>query len=350
MRQPMLISRRKPHDRTSLRAASVSSEYLRLVAYGAETRGLAPAKTLRSVGIDPEILVHPGARLPMERIPRLWMAIGERLRDPLFGLRLVEKIPFGAADLIDYLLRNCATVGESFRLMARFTPLLVDADRQALAVSGHEARLRLRTGLEVPAAAELFAGMVMRRSREIYGRSWSVRAVSFTHEPQGSRSEYDRLFQAPVRFGMPFNELVFHRDLLDLPQPGADARLKAILLHQAEAQLALVVAPRPVSFIEQVQRLLSDGMSEGDPSLTRVAEHLQLSMRTVQRRLRAAGVSHRAIVRKLRLNMAARSLVLSDLSQREIGRALGYSGAGSFHRAFKRWSGVTPGQARHRGP
>jgi AraC-like DNA-binding protein len=321
------------------------------MAYGAQARGLAPVKLFRSVGIDSESLERRGARIPIEPIPRVWRAIGERLRDPLFGLRLVDLIPFGTADLIEYLLRHCATVGEALRAMVRFTPLLIDADRQGLIVSGNEARLQLRTGIDIPAAVELFAGMIMRRSLEIHGRSWSLLSMSFTHAAQGARSQYDRVFQAPVRFGMPFNEMVFHRDLLDLPQPGADARLKAILLAQAEEQLAaLGPPPRPESFVERVQQLLAEGLVEGNPSLTRVADQLQLSMRTVQRRLRAAGVTHREVVRKLRLHLASRSLAGHEASQRQIARALGYSGVGAFHRAFKRWSGLTPGQARsHRG-
>ena len=368
MRQDMLISRLQPDDLTSRGvsaspgastssralthggAGSVSSEYLGLISYGAEVRGLAPAKIFRSVGIDPAILERRGARVGFEPVPRMWKAMADRLRDPVFGLGLAEVIPFGAADLIEYLLRNCATVGEALQMMVRYTPLLIDADRQSLTVSGREARLQLRTGTDVPAAAELFAGLVMRRSQEIYGPAWTVLSVSFSHDAQGPIGRYDRLFHAPVHFGMPFNEITFNRDLLEMPQPGADARLKNILIPQAEELLSMLAPPaRPQSFVERVEQTLADGLADGDPSLTRVADRLQLSIRTVQRRLRDAGVTHRDVVRKLRLDLASRSLAGAKVSQRQLARALGYSGAGAFHRAFKRWSGLTPGQVREGG-
>ncbi len=368
MRQDMLISRLQPDDLTSRGvsaspgastssralthggAGSVSSEYLGLISYGAEVRGLAPAKIFRSVGIDPAILERRGARVGFEPVPRMWKAMADRLRDPVFGLGLAEVIPFGAADLIEYLLRNCATVGEALQMMVRYTPLLIDADRQSLTVSGREARLQLRTGTDVPAAAELFAGLVMRRSQEIYGPAWTVLSVSFSHHAQGPIGRYDRLFHAPVHFGMPFNEITFNRDLLEMPQPGADARLKNILIPQAEELLSMLAPPaRPQSFVERVEQTLADGLADGDPSLTRVADRLQLSIRTVQRRLRDAGVTHRDVVRKLRLDLASRSLAGAKVSQRQLARALGYSGAGAFHRAFKRWSGLTPGQVREGG-
>jgi AraC-like DNA-binding protein len=344
----MLISRRLPVE-PSHTGGSVSSAYLGMVAFGAEARGLAPAKIFRSVGIDPQILQRRGARVGIATVARAWGAIHERLGDPLFGLALVEMIPFGAADILDYLLRNCATAGESLELLCRFAPLMNDADGISLAVSGQDARLRLRTDSQVPSTCELVIGLIARRTREILGRSWALRAVSFTHAALGPRSAYDRVFQAPLRFGMPFNEIVFRRELLELPQPGADARLKNILLVQAEGLLAtLAPPPRPASFLEQVEQALADGLASGDPSLSGLSDRLRLSSRTVQRRLRDAGLSHRDVVRKLRFDLAARSLTDPSASQRQIAQALGYSGAGAFHRAFKRWSGATPGQVRRR--
>jgi AraC-like DNA-binding protein len=153
---------------------------------------------------------------------------------------------------------------------------------------------------------------------------------------------------------MPFDEVVFSRDLMDHRMPGADPRLNRILTAQAEELLSTISPPpRPPTFVETVEQALVNGLAEGDVTLTRLADHLGLSARTVQRRLREMGVTHRSLVRTLRLEMAARSLMGAgggggEVSQGKIARALGYSGAGSFHRAFKSWAGVTPGQARAR--
>ena len=349
MRQRMLISRQR------LKAPppggwTASSEYLRMVAGAAETRGLKPLKILKAAGIDPSVLHQRALRVAHEPVSRAWAHIVERLGDPLFGLALVDVAPFGAADLLDYVLRNCANAGESLRLLVRFGPLMNAGDRMALTVSGGEARMRFRSLGDVPYTCEMVSAIVARRCRQLLGPSWSLLSVSFAHAPLGPRAAYDRAFQASVRFQMPWNEIVFRRELLELPMPGADARLKGILMVQAEDLLATLAPPASApSFVERVQQALADGMVDGDASLNRLADHLRLGTRTIQRRLREAGVTHRALVRQLRLSLAARSLAGRDASQREIARALGYSGAGAFHRAFKRWSGMTPGQVRARG-
>jgi len=188
----------------------------------------------------------------------------------------------------------------------------------------------------------------VRRARDLFGPGWSLRRVCFAHAPLGPRSTYDQICQAPVQFEMPFTEVVFARELLERPMSGADARLNAILTAEAEAALAAIAPPRGApSFVGAVKRVLEDGLYERDVTLTRLADQLGVSTRTLQRRLRAAGVTHRGLVRVVRQDLAAQSLA-TRASHGQIAHSLGYSGAGAFQRAFKRWSGMTPGQIRRR--
>jgi AraC-like DNA-binding protein len=343
----MITSRPEPGKRPPA-GGTVSAEYLRLIGWAAEARGLVPAQVFGAAGIDPAVLAQRGTRVSIGPVSRAWEQIVQRLGDPLFGLRLVEALPFGSGDILDYLLRSSATVAQALQGLVRFAPLMNDADHLTFMMSGDEARLRFRTSGDVPYTCEMVAGIFARRAREMFGPSWALRGVSFAHASQGASVVYDRVFQAPAQFDAPFNEIVFSRELIEQPMPGADPRLNAILTSQADALIAgLAPPPTPSSFVDAVEQALADGLAEGDGTLTRVADQLQLSTRTVQRRLREAGVSHRAVIRRLRLEMASRSLGGgASLSQGEIARALGYSGVGSFHRAFKRWSGMTPGQVR----
>jgi AraC-like DNA-binding protein len=325
---------------------TVSTEYLRLLEVGTETRGLSLAPLLTASGIDPGIMVQRGARIMHDSFERVWGQIAEQLGDPLFGLKLADEIPFGSADLLDYLVLSSSHIEDALNKLIRYTPLLCDADRSAVVVSGDLASMRFRQPGVLPYPRELAIGLFVRRSRDMFGSQWTVKHVSFAHAPLGPSSRYDRLFKVPIFFGMPFDEVVFTRDLLSVPLAGADARLNAILAAQADAMLAVLRPPAAkISFIESVQQAIQDGLAQGDFSLPRIAERLSLSARTLQRRLRTEGISHRQLVQGLRHNLAARALDES-VSQGHIARTLGYSGVGAFHRAFKSWSGVTPGQSR----
>src|SRR5262249_9047624 len=149
--------------------------------------------------------------------------------------------------------------------------LMNDTDQMALMVAGNEARMRFRTADDIPYMCELVMGLFARRSRELLGSAWSLRSVAFAHAPLGARPVYDRIFQATVSFGMPFNEVVFDRSLLELPLQDSDRNLHAILAAQVEEVIAsLAPAPAPPSFVQAVEQALAVGLLEGDATLTRV--------------------------------------------------------------------------------
>jgi AraC-like DNA-binding protein len=342
--RPELVTPRSP-------GGTASAEYLRALAWSSQARGLDPAPVLASVGIAPAVLNERGTRVSLEPVCNAWHEIVNRLDDPLFGLRSVEALGFGAMDILDYIVRNCANVGEALSQLARYLGLMTDADALTLVFDGGEVRARFRT-IGLPWAIEMAVAMFATRSRELFGPGWALRSVSFQHAALGPRAAYDRIFGTTVRFRRPFDEAVFARELVDLPVPGADTRLRDILTAQADGFLSALATTSagevrsPRSFLEAIHQALAEGLAERDATLNRLAEHLGVSARTVQRRLREAGLSHRALVRTLRFELARRALDAPGLSQQEIARALGYSGAGAFHRAFKRWAGMTPGAAR----
>ena len=349
MRHPMLNSRQGGGPPSAPAAtATVSSEYLRLFAAGAEARGLETAAILAASGIDPAVLDRPGARVAAPAVVDAWIRSTSRLGDPTFALTLAERLPLGALNLIDYVAISSASIGEALGRVARYASLMSDAERLTLTVHGHEARFRFHHWNEVPYPIEMVVGIFLQRARSFHGPAWSVRRVSFAHAALGSRATYDQICQAPTEFEAPFTEIVFERDLMMQPMAGANARLNTILVGEADAALAAVPAQgRTPSFVTTVKRVLEEGLDQRDFTLTRLADRLGVSARTLQRRLRAAGLTHRGLVRDVRRDAAARSLA-ARVSQGQIARTLGYSGAGAFQRAFKQWAGMTPGQLRRR--
>jgi AraC-like DNA-binding protein len=346
MRQAMPISRHWEAASAVAPPPTVSSEYLRVFTTGAEARGLDVQPIFAASGIDSGILGQRGARIGAGAAAEAWQRSTKRLGDPLFGLTLGERLPLGAMTFLDYLVLSSANVGDALAQVARYAPLMANSERLSLTVQGDEAHFQYHNDTNIPCAIEMIVGMFAMRARDLFGPNWSIKRVCFAHAPLGPRATYDRICQAPILFEMPITEVVFARDLMTAPMAGADAHLNAIVVAEAEAALATLAPPgAPPSFIDTVKRVLEDGLNERDLTLTRLADQLGISTRTLQRRLRAAGVTHRALVSGVRKEIAARSLA-ARVSQGQIARALGYSGAGAFHRAFKRWSGVAPGQLR----
>lgn len=99
----------------------------------------------------------------------------------------------------------------------------------------------------------------------------------------------------------------------------------------------------PVNVIKTViQRLIPRGGSGiGSAAMT-----VGMSVRTLQRRLADMGVSYSDLVDEVRLASALTLIDDRSIKLSEIARRLGYADAANFDRAFKRWTGLSPSQAR----
>ena len=83
-------------------------------------------------------------------------------------------------------------------------------------------------------------------------------------------------------------------------------------------------------------------MPDGYPAIERVAEHIGSSVRTLQRRLSEAGVTHTALVEHARRDMALRKLKTTRLPIGQVAKQHGFRDPSSFSRAFQRWTGMSP--------
>ena len=84
------------------------------------------------------------------------------------------------------------------------------------------------------------------------------------------------------------------------------------------------------------------------PGMANAARRLGMSERSLRRRLAAEGTSYREVVRVALEAKAGRLLRDPARSIKETAAALGFADTAAFHRAFKRWTGVTPLEYRRR--
>ena len=99
---------------------------------------------------------------------------------------------------------------------------------------------------------------------------------------------------------------------------------------------------RPFPPISKIRLVIEEQLSNGHPTLSVVAEELELSPRTLQRRLADRGLTHSQVVNKARINKAYQLLAKRDLDINEIASATGFATPSGFSRAFQSWTGKSP--------
>ncbi len=196
--------------------------------------------------------------------------------------------------------------------------------------------------------AELVLAGFLRLVRVFGGAGLTPHAAAFEHSRPAHHREYARMFGDVVRFGQHTTALTFDRAVLDRSQLHQHPELFALLRSQAERALERVSTG--LGPADKVKRYLLARPPARIPDLATAARDLGLSARSLRRHLAAEATSYRSLVRATLEASAGHLLRDPNRSIQETAGALGFSNAGAFHRAFKRWTGMTPAQYRERRP
>jgi AraC-like DNA-binding protein len=267
-------------------------------------------------------------------------------RDPGFALHAGAGAQPGDFGVVEMLARTAPTLGASMQVAARYVSLLHDGAQVSIERDGEQALWRhtLRADLaQSPGANEYVVAAFNFMALRMLGLDVPPLEVSFMHAAPPHAQQYELLFKTQVRFGCPSNAIVMPALALDLPLRTADAPMHAVLLRYADDQLARLPTLQP--FTKQVRELLRARLSNA-AGLNDVAQTLHMSESTVRRRLVAEGTSHSELLDGLRREVALELLAQPELDVAEIGFRLGFAHPPAFHRAFKRWYGMSPSEHR----
>lgn len=175
------------------------------------------------------------------------------------------------------------------------------------------------------------------------GQAISGHKLTGFADVQFERPEYFdellHLLPGEVRFNQSSTRLVFNKQILEIPLPTADPITARLMREQCKTQLRNLI--KHSTFSSLVQDLVYDEVL-GISSITEICEKLQISERTMQRKLADEQTNFRDIVEQVRCNKAIMLLRNHNLSLNYISDHLGYTNITNFSRAFKRWTGKSP--------
>ncbi|HYI64115.1 MAG TPA: helix-turn-helix transcriptional regulator [Allosphingosinicella sp.] len=133
------------------------------------------------------------------------------------------------------------------------------------------------------------------------------------------------------------------------PGERAPTRMKnpfLALLGEVAKTIESRMAPRKSAFRREVERRLEPMLGSGPVRIDRVGRELGCSRQTLYRRLKAEGITFAELLDGLRRRLALRFVREQGLTVKESAYRLGFSDPAAFSRAFKRWTGGCPSEAR----
>lgn len=319
------------------------------ILQGARRQGRDVDDILRRAGIPPALLGSPLSRVSQTQYAQLMRTLRRVTGDELWGL-CGRPVPLGTFALCCRHLVHCRTLGEALRDGLRLWNLAIDDFDARLRVREGTATLQLRRHGGDPDdpcvgyAQRVFLYMGFGLSSWLVARRLPLSWVDYRISAAEEGSEAYGLFQAPVRYGRPRYGLGFEARWLELPVLQTPQSLGEFL---QRAPMPLVGRYRDQARLtERIRRLLRRHLDQELPSFETVAGALAMTPQTLRRRLHEEGQGYQTIKDDLRRDAAIECLARPDLTLIEIAARLGFSEPSAFHRAFKRWTGMAPGEYR----
>jgi AraC-like DNA-binding protein len=191
---------------------------------------------------------------------------------------------------------------------------------------------------------ELQWGNATSLLRDVMGPSFGPLAVHAAFDGRASPSDYPAVVGCPVLFGQEENRFIFDAGWLDRPAEFGNRVTYAMVVKMCDDLLAELELRE--GWAGKVRRCLMASLPALN-SFEDIANELDISPRSLRRRLSEENASYRKLAEEVRTEMAIKYLRETDLSTDEVAAALGFNEAANFRHAFRRWTKAAPAKFRN---
>lgn len=291
--------------------------------------------------------VQPGERVPLEVLNRLVVAIRESCRTPEFFLLLGQRVPMMAHGNLGNAVMASETVERALSTLERYAAIVMPAvriefqrEQQSTVVA-----YQVATPFE-PLNQALIEALITTTSYNfsaLTGASFYPEQVDVSFQAPAYRQRFRQFTRCEVNFNAQGNRFVFARRALDLPITTHNPLSEKLLVRQCEDELKRLQSQTDLG--ERIREVISLYLDQS-PGMDFVAAKLNLSERTLRRRLAEEGINYRDLLKQIRHSMALHYLEKTDIRIEHIAWQLGYKETANFRKAFKAREGVSPREWR----
>lgn len=320
----------------------------RLFAYTSR-KGINLDDLLIKANVDKSLLANTDNKLSLENYYSIMDAAIEMTGDQYFGLHMGESADPGDLSVLGYIMANCRTVGEALEKVGKYFGIIGSVLNIYLKVEGDNAKLIYDMRKHFPndcikhcvdTGLSNFYNMIINIASEPV----EIKEVWVKAETPEDMSEYKRIFDCPVLFNKEVAALVFPSKALVIPLRHPNPALLALLEHHANSFLSKI--DESDYFSRKISLLLFERIQGNNPTIEDVAKELGMSVRVLQKKLKEEGKTFSEIATSVRQELAKSYLAEKRYTIDDITYLLGFSEPSVFRRAFKMWTGMTPGQYR----
>jgi AraC-like DNA-binding protein len=313
---------------------------------GCRRRGVDPAYILEEIGLPAELLADPESLFPVSKVGDLIAAIALNLEDETLGF-MQRRTGIGGLEMSIHAVISSKYLNEALQRWLHYWRLLHDDNQCCMSVHGEEVRVVIGfcgdETLDRTSFITWITFVFVRIAGWLIDKPILLDRLSFTFDEPRDVDDYRAMFPTRHYYNDSENMLVFNKRFLDVPvlqTPESVPDFVKILPHLATVNRV------DRSLTGQIRRMLQGNENIDALPLKVIASQLNKSQDTVRRHLKNEGSSYSEIKECVRRDTAVYHLERTATSISQIAYMLSFSEPSAFNRAFKKWTGVTPGDYR----
>ena len=320
--------------------------FVAAIEEGYRRYGMDPKEALKLAQIAPAKLKDPTARISAAQMECISGAAMQELDDEALGW-FSRRLPWGSYGMLARASLSATSLGRALKRWCRHHSLIASDITLSLSVSGETATLAITEHSDLGSLREFCLVSVLRN---IHGLAcWLIdsrlplQGAQFPFAAPPHHAVYAVLFPGPTRFDCAHAAIQFDARYLALPLRRDEAAMNQML--QRALPLTVRQYRRDRLLVARVRQALA-----AQPAQTRSAEDLaallNVSPRTLHRQLVEKGTSLQTLKDEVRQGRARELLLRTARPLKQVAEAVGFQNEKSFIRAFRNWTGQTPGEFR----
>ena len=287
-------------------------------------------------------------RVPLATLNRAWRSAEVITQDPIIGLHVGEKIHPHDYGLLGQIMMNCNNLAEAIENILSVEFIINNLFVSEVIIEGNCAVNRIHSQqyeaenirhiVEQDIAALINIGLFVMNKH--YGEHNNPIEIHFRHKPAAEVAEYERILKTKVLFEQEHNQAIFPLAILESPIYNPNPRIAELL--KVELHQLLHEVENKDSMTLRLWRYFQKQNKSFTADIESIAQELNITPRTLQRRLQQEGTNFQDEFSFFRTQQAKKLLYSKQLTICEIAFQMGFSDNSAFHKAFKRWTGLTP--------
>lgn len=310
-------------------------------------QGASEFELLRGAGISPDWFDSYSPPLSHEQRVAFIKNAQRVAQKPETALKAGSRQRISDFGVYGYAMISSTTFGDATRFAFRHRELAgsvlrISSERRKDAIifrTHHPQTL----GILLPFVTEFWRSTITSLFSHILDRKFIARAMYFPYPEPSYVEVYEEVFQCPLFFNSDTMEWHMDAGMLEIPCPKANELTAKICANFCDRVLSLGEGQ---SQLQREIRLICLGHPHRYPTGDEVASQLNMSRRTLFRRLSEEGVSFQEVLDNIRQSIAIQYLESTRISVAEIAYRLGFADGSSFRKAFNRWTDRNPSDYR----